>query len=316
MSEIIKGENEIMIENIKPIAFVPESTGVRVISRGSCIYAVRTDRITTIAEKLTFLDNVVNNVDCIVDYNQFAALISEAKEMEQCQTYLRIVLKNGGEYKLEFLDLTVKFPDIPELPEDAQTKVFNFKPLSIACLQSHLSNDLRNVYVNSNGAYSTNFLIAAHTDQLNEEGKQLYPADILGDIAGKFQVAHKDASLYVANETFILKTVQPILEDEESFLLIAEMFNEQIDYQPAKQLPDQLKRIAMFDEVITFKGDKLISRCGIEPSPVTTDEPIEFDIQPLLPVIADAEQIGFSKLGHMYIKKGSLTYMASRRDVE
>lgn len=305
-----------MIESIKPIAFVPESTGVRILTKEDAVLAIRTDRITTIAEKLNFSEQAKGSIDCIVDYKQFSALLPEAAEIEQKPSFLRIVLKNGGEYKLEFLDLKEQFPDVPTLPANAQQKLLNFKPLAIACLQSHLSNDLRSIYVNQNGAYSTNFLIAAHTEQFKEQEVQLYPADILGDVAGQFQVAHDGTSMYIAGADFILRTAQPILEDEENFLLIAEMFKEPIDYVPAKQLPEQLKRISMFDEVVTFKGSEIVSKCGSEPSPITVQEELEFDVQPLLPIIADAEQIGFSSQGHMYIKKGSLTYMASRRDVE
>lgn len=306
-----------MIENIKPIAFVPESTGVRILTKEKQAYAVRTDRITTIAEKLSLDEEAIKGeIDCIVDYKQWSALQSFIEEVHQEAAHLAIKLKNGGVYQLEFLDLSQPFPDIPLLPENAEMKMLHFKPLSIACLQSHLSNDLRSIYVCKEGAYSTNFLIAAHSDQLSEEKVQLYPADILGDIAGKFLVAHEDTAMYIASNEFILKTAQPILEDEENFLLIAEMFKEPIDYVPAQQIAEQLKRISLFDEVVTFNQDKLVSKCGNEPSPITVKEPIEFDVPPLLPIIDGAEFIGFSSLGHMYIKKGSLTYMASRRDVE
>ena len=306
-----------MIENIKPIAFVPESTGIRILTKGDALLAVRTDRITTIAETLPIeKDSIDGEVDCIIDYKQWSALQSEIEKISQKGGYLEVILKNGGVYQLAFMDIKEKFPDIPQLPDNAQMKLLHFKPLAIACLQSHLSNDLRSIYVNQNGAYSTNFLIAAHTEQFKEQEVQLYPADILGDMAGQFQVAHDGESMYIASKEFILRTAQPILEDEENFLLIAEMFKEPIRYVPAKQLPDQLKRISLFDEVITFDKDKIVSKCGSEPSPIYTEQPIEFDVQPLLPILADAEQIGFSSQGHMYIKKGSLTYMASRRDVE
>ena len=57
-----------MIENIKPIAFVPESTGIRILTKGDALLAVRTDRITTIAETLPIeKDSIDGEVDCIID---------------------------------------------------------------------------------------------------------------------------------------------------------------------------------------------------------------------------------------------------------
>ena len=306
-----------MIETIKPIVFVPESTGVRILTREGEVYAIRTDRITTIAERLSLEEDAVKgSIDCIVDYKQWSALQVFIAEVKQEAAYLAIVLKNGGEYKLEFIDIKEKFPNIPELPATAAPKLLHFKPIAIACLQSHLSNDLRSIYVNQNGAYATNYLIAAYTEAFKEDKVQLYPAEILGDMAGQFLVAHEGDKMYIASKEFIIVTAQPVLEDESNFLAIAEMFKENIKYTPALQLSEQLKRISLFDEVVIFDKQLIKSKCGTEPSPVFTEVPIDFDVLPLLPIIDGAEYIGFSELGHMYIKKGTIVYMASRRDAQ
>lgn len=305
-----------MIEKIKSTAFVKESYCLRILSKDDALFAVRTDKITTIAEKLAIKpEQITNSIDCIVDYNQFNALTKLVKEITQEGSCLHITIKNGGDYKLPFIDVE-KMPDIPQHTGEVVERTFNFTDISKSTLKSHLTNDQRHIYSIDKGIYATNFLSAAKGKSMGDE-EMLYPADILSDVIGTLKFSKDDTTVTISGPDYILQTARPILEDPEQFQAIVALFDEEVTMVPAKDLQDQINRIAMFDEAVTFKGDQILSACGTEPSPIHTDEELVFDTAALAPYLVDVKEVGITSEGNLRLTNvRGVDYLVSRRTYE
>lgn len=242
-----------MLDKIKAIPFIDESSALKVTSIDGKIVLERTDKVIWAQEKTT-IEN--EGISCYVDAKQFFALYSEIKELKQ-GTCLKVELKNGAVYELPFMDVsweTVKMPT-----EYHDTLLFKIEDLMLTTLRNLIKPELQCIYFDKDGAVSCDIISACISNKVKSSYPFLLPLDVQELVVNKSAKVNANTDmLYIQGENFSIALVKPEITDEW-FNDLRNMISEDIEYVPVKALDESLKRLAIFGDYVSFHNDLVLA---------------------------------------------------------
>lgn len=312
-----------ILDRLRELGFVKESRAVKLFNSSDGPIGDRYDRVTYLREPLP---KFVLETDrpVYVEASRFIPLISFIKKATALENYLEVVLKNGAEYKLPYLDVTFDF-DVP-MPTTAP-KIdgkMDFTALKKTALQNLVKPEMRCVYVSQNGAVSCNFLqgtVDKNIKILHGEPLLLSP-DIINylpnDAEGKIYV-QDDYIFYVGDfNDMIIAPKTELSEEEDPWyeVIYTKAEGATGEYMPIPaDLEEGLKRLQCFGNDVIFEQDRVVSDSNFEPIRIAGAHGGEYEIEEVLSVLSGGKEILFKET-EMYLKNGNITIMVSEKSDE
>lgn len=248
-----------MLEKIKEIPFIDESAAVKVTSKNGKIVLERNDKVLW-AQELTAIES--EGIDCYVEAKKFFVLLDNIKSMKQ-STCLEITLKNGAIYELPFLTVSWETIEMPEEYEDEM--LFKISDLMLCTLRNLIKPELQCIYIDQEGAVSCDLISACISRQVKSDHPFLLPLDVQELVNGKIcKVNAKDENIYIKGNDFSIATSKPTLTDDW-YDQLRGMIEGAEEFVSTETLNDSLKRLAMFDEYVSFNNGKIIAGNNHEP---------------------------------------------------
>lgn len=312
-----------ILTELRELGFVKESRAVKLIKGDDGPIGERYDRVTYLKENLPKFTLDADRA-VYVESSRFLPLVPFIKKATATENYLQVILKNGAEYKLPYLDVTFdyQFPQITTVPVISGR--LNFSALKKTALQNLVKPEMRCIYVSENGAVSCNFLqgtvdknikIAHGEPLLLSPDLTNYTSDsIMGSI-----YVQDDSIIYVTefNDMVIAPKTELSEEEDPWYEVIYAKAEEAVgDYmQIPADLEEGLKRLQCFGNDVVFEADKLVSGSNFEPISISGAHGGEYAIEEVLSVLSGGKEILF-KDTEMYLKNGNVTIMVSEKSDE
>lgn len=275
-----------ILDKIKPIPFVDESSAVKVVSVDGRISLERTDKVVWAQETTSLLSEGIN---CYVEAKPFFALFEEIASLKQT-TCLEIKLKNGAEYELPFMDVkwdTVKMPD-----EYHDRILFKISDLMLTTLRNLIKPELQCIWIDEKGAVSCDIISACISKEVKSKHPFLLPLDVQELVVGR--VADVNASgdmLYIRGNDFNIAVMKPTNEDAWYDDLRA-MLEGDPGFVSVGNLADSLKRLELFDDYVSFDGTTVRAGSNFEPFLFKDLGDNPYEIAKLSRLLAVSDSIG------------------------
>lgn len=298
-----------MLEKIKEIPFIDESSAVRVrtLENGK-IGLERNDRVLWASEGT---DIQAGGIDCYVEANKFFNLLPEIKTLEQ-GTCLVITLNNNARYELPYIDVTWDTQTMPETYAD--TVNFKLADLMLCTLNNLIKPELQCVYIDEKGAVSCDFVSACISKEVKSTTPFLLPPDVQALVDGRScKVLVKDGKIYIQASDFNIVTTQPTHTDDAWWEDLRGMMADNIQTKSTEELASGLKRLVMFDDYIKFDGEKVFAGENYEPFNFTNLGENKYEIEKVSKVLTTATGIAQIE-GNLIFTNDSSVFLVSPMD--
>lgn len=251
-----------MLEKIKTIPFIDESSAVKITTEGdNKIFLERTDRVVW-AKEATNLR--AEGILCYVEASKFFALLPEIDTISQ-DTCLKVTLKNGAKYDLPFLEVSWEPVALPT--EYADTINFKLGDLMLCTLKNLIKPELQCIYIDNQGAVSCDFLSACISKEVKATTPLLLPEDVQELVNGReCKVLVEGDKIYINAHEFDIVTTNPTMGEDSWWEDLRSMLDADGDVVVATdKLSESLKRLALFGDYLSFDGEKVIVETNNEP---------------------------------------------------
>lgn len=248
-----------IIDKIKAIPFVDESSAVKVVSVNGRISIERTDKVVWAQEDTSLLSN---DIECYVEAKPFFALFDEIASLKQT-TCLEIKLKNGAEYELPFMDVTW---DTVEMPDEYHDRIlFKIGDLMITTLRNLIKPELQCIWIDEHGGVSTDIISACVSKEVKSKHPFLLPLDVQELVLGKLADVNASGDmLYISGNDFNIAVMKPTTDDTW-YDDLRGMLDGNPGFVAVGSLADSLKRLVLFDDYVSFDGNIVKAGSNFEP---------------------------------------------------
>ena len=248
-----------MLEKIKAIPFVDESSAVKLTSIDGRIVLERTDKVLW-AQEFTALKS--DNISCYVDAKQFFALFDDIDKLQQT-TCLEVTLKNGARYELPFVD--VEWETV-EMPTEYHDRIhFKISDLMLTTLQNLIKPELQCIWIDEKGAVSCDIISACISNQVKSTHPFLLPLDVQELVEGKTASVNAETDmLFISGHDFNIAVKKPEVTDTW-YDDLREMVKGDAGFVSAEGLRESLTRLEIFNDYVSFDGERAIAGSNYEP---------------------------------------------------
>lgn len=275
-----------MLEKIKEVPFIDESSAVKVVSQDGVVELERSDKVIWAREQTALK---ADNVDCYVEAKKFLTLLPEIGSLRQTSC-LEVELKNGAKYELPFLDVSWETQVMPEEYEDKIK--FKLDNLILCTLKNLIKPELQCIWIDNEGAVSCDFISACVTKDVKAAKGFLLPPEIQELVNGRVcKVQVTDSNIFVKAEEFDIVTSRPEVSDDDWYNDIRAMISCVEKFSPTSTLGEGLNRLAMFGDYVSFNGEIAISETNFEPFKFVDLAEFKYEIARLVKVIAVASEM-------------------------
>lgn len=297
-----------MLEKIKEVPFIDESSAVKVLSVDGKIELERNDRVVWAAEK-TAIES--EGIDCYVEADKFFALFPDIKSLKQ-GTCLEVTLKNGARYELPFL--TVEWSSV-QMPEDYDDSItFKLSDLMLCTLKNLVRPELQCIYIDQQGAVSCDFISACVSKEVKASAPFLLPPDIQDLVDGRLcKVKVTDTNIYIQASDFSVVTSRPTMSEDAWWEGLRDAITDVAAFADAAPLAAGMKRLAMFGDYVNFDGDRVVSGSNYEPFAFANLEGNQYEIEKVSRILSTATHIS-EKGGNLVLKNESSMFLISPMD--
>ena len=288
-----------MLEKIKEIPFIEESSAVRIRTLASGKVGLeRNDRVLWASEATSIQ---AEGIDCYVEADKFFNLLPEVKSLEQ-NTCLVVTLNNGARYELPYIDVKWETQEMPE--EFTDTINFKLSDLILCTLNNLIKPELQCIYIDNQGAVSCDFVSACMSKEVKSTTAFLLPPDVQALVDGRScKVKIEDEKIFIQATDFNIVTSKQLRE----------MVNEIPQTKSTATLSDGLKRLAMFDDYIKFNGEKVLASENYEPFEFIDLGENKYEIEKVSRVLTTANGIT-SVEGNLIFKNDNSIFLVSPMD--
>lgn len=297
-----------MIEKVKRLPFIEESEVVR-IDLDDHIFE-RYDRTIRVIEKISNLIDLKGEGEIYTTAAELLPLLPLLKSISKHNDAAEVILTNGAKYILPGRE--VKFE--PDIQSDVEPeKTFKLKlsgHLSATTLKNLLDPILQTIYIDPEGAVSTNSLNACLDSSITAPISLLIPPDLIELIVGT------EVTVSLTSTTLLARTTEAIIKvpiipvpETNNFLLVrgyADGFPE-TSWDKTEELEASLKRLMAFGEYASFTDNKVYVGNNYEPFKfmnAATD--LSYPIVDLLSMLPSVSKI--SCAGGNLLLKGNTHY--------
>lgn len=297
-----------ILDKVKAIPFVDESSAVKVVSVDGRIRLERTDRVVWAQEDTSLLSEGIN---CYVEAKPFFALFDEISSLKQT-TCLEVKLKNGAEYELPFMDVEW---DTVEMPDEYHDRIlFKIEDLMLTTLRNLIKPELQCIWIDEKGGVSTDIVSACISKEVKSKHPFLLPLDVQELVVGK--VADVNATgdtLFIKGHDFSIAVAKPINEDAWYDDLRA-MLEGDPGFVPVGSLAESLKRLELFDDYVSFDGRTVRAGSNFEPFLFKDLGDNPYEIVKLSKLLSVSDSIG--EIGNNLVLKneGSMFLLAAMEE--
>lgn len=301
-----------MLEKIKEIPFIDESSAVRIKTLASGkVTLERNDKVLWGSETVSIEHTA--EVDCYVEASKFFNLLPEIKSIEQ-STCLVVTLNNNARYELPYIDVSWETQTMPETYAD--TVNFKLADLMLCTLNNLIKPELQCIYIDTEGAVSCDFVSACISKEVRTTTPFLLPPDVQALVDGRScKVQIEGDKIYIQASDFNIVTTKPTSGEEPWWeQLRAMVFGpEAVEFKNATTLKDSLKRLSMFNDYISFNGEKVIAGENYEPFNFTDLGNMQYEIEKVNKVLTTTESIA-EKEGNLLFKNENSIFLVSPMD--
>ncbi len=297
-----------ILEKIKAIPFVDESSAVKVTSVDGAIILERTDKVIW-AQEFTSLK--ANDISCYVEAKPFFALLDNIAEMKQT-TNLEVTLKNGAKYELPFMDVSWETMEMPETYHDSI--LFKIQDLMLTTLRNLIKPELQCIWFDDKGAVSCDIISATISKDVKSSHPFLLPLDVQELVVNKVaQVNAEGDTLFIKGNDFNIAVMKPENEDKWYDDLRAMVIGD-AGFVPALTLDDSLKRLEIFDDYVSFNGEIAIAGSNFEPFNFKDLGDNPYEISKLRKILSAATGIGELNNNLVLRNEGSLFLISAMEE--
>lgn len=308
-----------MLEAMKVIGFIPESKAVKLYRNEDVVVGERYDKVTYLREYLNI--RLDGEGACYVEAESFLSLLPFIRKAAIKENYLEVILKNGAEYKLPYMEVEFSVPKI-ELPTLQISGEIDFSILKKTALQNLVKPEMRCIYVDEKGAVSCNFLQGTVDEGITSVEPVLLPPDLIDYIpAGNVQIYKGGDMLFYtdAKDKFIWSPAGDFMESEETpwYQSIYEQAKSSSEerFSPVQEgMEESLKRLSLFGKEAVFNSSKVQVGNSYEPVSIPSAGGQVFDLEEVIPVISCAKMMTISEEGTMFLRNGRVTILVSSKE--
>lgn len=310
-----------MLELMKEVGFIKESKAIKLYkSEEGKVIGERYDKVTYLREVLGF--NLEGEGECYVEASQLILLFPFISRAEIKENYLWVILKNGAEYKLPYLDVEFEAPVMGQMSLQIQGEI-DFSILKKTTLQNLVKPEMRCIYVDKKGAVSCNFLQGTVDEGITSVEPILLPPDLVDYIQeGRVEIYKGNDVLFYTNSNtkFIWSPTGDFTEEEEPWY--ESIYNqakesEGIEFSLMQnEIEESLKRLSIFGKEAVFNSTRVIVGNSYEPVSIPTAKGQVFNLEEVIPVIGQAKKMAISESGTMFLKKDKVTILISAKEEE
>ena len=297
-----------MLEKMKAIPFVDESSAVKLTSIDGRIILERTDKVIW-AEEATSLKS--DNISCYVDAKQFFALFDDIDKLEQT-TCLEVTLKNGARYELPFVD--VEWETV-EMPTEYHDRIlFKIGDLMLTTLRNLIKPELQCIYIDEKGAVSCDIISACISNQVKSTHPFLLPLDVQELVEGKTADVNAETEmLYISGHNFSIAVMKPEVTDAWYDDLRGMVLGD-ASFVSVAGLNDSLKRLEIFDDYVSFDGERAIAGSNFEPFTFKDLGSSPYEIAKLEKLLSVSKDIGELNNNLILRNEGSLFLLSAMEE--
>ena len=289
-----------MLEKIKEVPFIDESAAVKLISIAGKLRMERNDRVIWASENTEL---PAENINCYVEADKFFSLLPDIKSLSQ-DTCLKIELKNGAKYELPFLTADWQAEEMPAEYDNVIT--FKLDDLVLCTLKNLVKPELQCIYIDQQGAVSCDFVSACISDTVKANEGFLLPPDVQELVNGRqCKVKIENDKIYIQASDFSIVTTKPTMGDDPWWEQLREMLQNAEHFIDVGALSNGLKRLAMFDDYISFDGDKVNAGSNFEPFRFTDLSNYKYEIEKVAKVLSTATEITEENANLIFRNKSS-----------
>lgn len=275
-----------MLEKIKEVPFIDESSAVKLSTLNGKLKLERNDRVVWAYETT---ETVAENINCYVEADKFLTLLPDVKALSQ-DTCLKVELKNGAKYELPFLDVSWEAIEMPEEYDDSIT--FHLSDLMLCTLKNLVKPELQCIYIDEQGAVSCDFITACISKTVKAHSPILLPPDVQDLVNGRLcKIKVTEDKIFIQANDFGIVTTKPSMGEDAWWDALRGMLEGSTGFVSAAALSDGLKRLAMFDKMVSFNGEKVVSGSNSEPFAFVDLDNRQYEIERVTKILSTASQI-------------------------
>lgn len=278
-----------MLEKIKEVPFIDESTAVKVTSdEEGKVVLERYDRVIW-AREVWSLREPVYGLACYVEASKLLSLLEKIVKLEQT-TCLVVTLDNGARYELPFLPVSW---EPVEMPNDFDGTVeFDLADLMLSTLKNLIKPELQCIYIDEHGAVSCDFITACISKKVRFSRPFLLPPDVQALVDGKTWQVKIGDKLYLKQRGMAIVAQCPMMNDDGTWEQLRSMLPEQVEETSnGGALSESLKRLAVFGDYVSFDGTKVVCGSNFEPFEFANTGELTYEIEKLMRILSTAPAI-------------------------
>lgn len=276
-----------MLEKIKEVPFIDESSAVRLLTKEGKLVLERNDRVVWASEATTL--PVATDLNCYVEAKKFFTLLPNIAELEQ-DTCLKVKLKNGAKYELPFMQSSWETQEMPT--EYDNVIMFKLDDLMLCTLKNLIKPELQCVYIDSKGAVTCDFVSACISDNVKSNEPFLLPPDVQELVDGRqCKVKIDGDKIYIQSNDFSIITSKPTMSGDAWWEQLRQMLSEESTYVKTEALTESLKRLVLFGDYVSFDGEKAIVEANFEPFRFAQLPDKKYEIERLSKILTTADEM-------------------------
>jgi len=294
-----------MLEKIKEVPFIDESTAVRLITKDGKLILERTDRVIWASESTQL---AVEGIDCYVEAAKFFSLFPDIKSLSQ-SSCLDIVLKNGAEYHLPFISVSWETQEMPT--EYSNTITFNISDLMLCTLRNLIKPELQCIWIDKEGAVSCDFVSACISSTVKANEGFLLPPDVQELVNGRqCKVQIQDGKMYFQTSDFSIIASKPAEGEDKWYEQLRAMLDAETTYVKGEPLAEALKRLMLFSDYASFDGKVVTAGENFEPFEFEDIPDTKYEIERLAKILTTATEIS-NNAGNLILKNKVSKFLIS-----
>lgn len=294
-----------MLEKIKEVPFIDESSAVRLITKDGKLILERTDRVIWASEATQL---AVEGIDCYVEAAKFFSLLPDIKEISQ-SSCLDIKLKNGAEYHLPFISVSWETQEMPT--EYANIITFNISDLMLCTLRNLIKPELQCIWIDKEGAVSCDFVSACISSTVKANEGFLLPPDVQELVNGRqCKVQITDGKMYFQTSDFSIIASKPAEGEDKWYEQLRAMLANEGTFVPSEALADALKRLVLFNDYASFDGKVVTAGENYEPFAFDNIPDTKYEIERLAKILTTATEISNSE-GNLILRNKVSKFLIS-----
>lgn len=315
-----------MLELLKEMGFIPESRAVKLYCLDGKVVGERFDRVTYMREVIgTFPLEIQSPI--YVEAGRFLPLVPFIDSANSTENYLHVLLKNGAEYKIPYLE-GIEFSR-PQFSDDSPQVLLEGKidlsALKKTTLQNLVKPEMRCIYMDERGSVSCNFLQATVDKNLRSPCRVLLSPDIIDYIP----VSDSDSIIAsIGDYLFYTDTVSrwiwaPKAEIEEvsdgeiawydTMYNLSDAVPEDYFVTVPPDIEGAIKRLSFFSDEAEFMEGRIVSGQNYEPLSLPQNASGKYTLEELGSVISIGKQIAFYE-NALFLRNDKVTVIVSEKE--